>query len=84
MAATAIPLASGEITDDRLGTAPVELVGLVQATAGTVVVHDGTDATGPVVLASAGIGTVSLNEAVACHDGVFVVLSGGATGSLFA
>lgn len=80
MASKAITLKAGTMVPDN--DLPTELSGIVQATAGSVVVYDGTDATGPAVLASSAIGTVSLNEPVTIHTGIFVVLAGGGTGSL--
>jgi hypothetical protein len=83
MAADAVALVAGQAEPDtELGRLPTYLSAIVQGTAGTVLVYDGIDATGKLVLASAGVGTVSLSAAVACHKGVFVVLNGGATGSL--
>lgn len=83
MASSAIPLVAGQLEPSAsLGKLPTYLMGIVQASAGSVIVHDGLDATGTVVLVSNAMGTVGLNDAVACHTGVFVVLVGGATGSL--
>lgn len=80
MASKAIKLTAGVMVPDS--DLPTEITGIVQATAGSVVVYDGNDATGPAVLASSAIGTVSVNEPVEIRHGIFVVLTGGGTGSL--
>jgi hypothetical protein len=80
MASKAIPLVAGNMTPDS--DLPSELSGLTQGSTGTIVVHDSTDATGPIVLASAAVGTVSLQTPVRITTGIFVVITGAATGSL--
>ena len=70
------------LDQDFVGRLPAYLVGIVQITAGTVVIFDGTDQTGVPVLASSEIGVVTLGGAVACHRGVFIVTTGGAAGSV--
>lgn len=83
MASAAIPLVAGQAEPNgALGNLPTYLMAIVQGTAGSVLIYDGVDATGPLVLASSAVGIAALNAAVACHRGVFVVLSGGATGSV--
>lgn len=67
------------LDEDFAGALPAYLVGIVQATPGTVVVFDDT---GAAVLASSAVGVVSLNSAVVCHRGVVIVTTGGAVGSL--
>lgn len=83
MASAAIPLNAGQLLPSAaLGKLPTYLAGIVQASVGTVLIYDGTSAAGTLVLASSAIGTVSLNAPVGCHLGVFIVLVGGATGSV--
>lgn len=81
--ADAIKLTAGVFTSSQLGDhPPYALSGLVQITAGSITLYDGVDATGTPVLASGGVGTVGVNDNVYIRHSMFVVLAGGATGSV--
>lgn len=77
-----LPLATGAVTGAGIGDLPTEISGLVCGGSGSIVLHDGVDASGPIIAAISGIGTVSFNVPVVAHVGMWAVVTGTAPGSV--
>lgn len=62
---------------------PVEVAGVAYTGFTQVVLHNGTDATGPIVAVCGGQGTYGWNYEILCDQGLYIEASGSGSGTVW-